>query len=296
MRSWLPTQASTEVSLRVTLDRDRLTNLLAPAATVGDEALLHVTSDGLAVRAVDDAHVRSMTATLDADACSQYAVTPGRLAVDPTALRAAITADETVSAGTDPVTLAYSTDDSTLSVSLSTVAHEQPVDPTPEERVPSLSEWPSGATLYHRADSLTEVCDYFAAIAEVVAVGYDASRNVFQIESVTEQVADDAPQPTGTYERTDAELPGETAAVTVRSTFDSELLRDLVAAAPGDARVQLDIADAHPLRLGWPSTHPDQRDDRQVEVSVLLAPREASARDDDAQRDAAAGTTNSDAQ
>lgn len=281
MWSWLPTQASTDVSLRVTLDRDRLADLLAPAAALGDAVVLGVASDGLAVRAADDAHTQSVTATLDADACSQYAVTPGRLAFDPTALRGALTADETVSAETAPVTLAYATDDSTLSVSLSTVTHEQPVDPTPEDRVPRVREWPGGATLHHRADSLIEVCDYFATIAEVVAVEYDSSQDTFRIEPVAAQAADDAPRRTGTYERAGDALPGETPAATVRAAFDSALLRDFVAAAPGDARVRLDIADAHPLRLKWASARPDRLGDPPVEVTAHLAPREVPARDED---------------
>ena len=281
MWSWLPTQASTDVSLRVTLDRSRLADLLAPAAAVGDAVVLGVTSDGLAVRAADDAHTRSVTATLDADACPEYTVTPGRLAFDPTALRAAITADATVSAETAPVTLAYATDDSTLSVSLPTVTHEQRVDPTPEAQVPRVREWPGGATLRHRAEPLAAVCDYFAAIAEVVAVEYDGSRNAFRIESVAEQPADDASRATGTYERPGDELPGETPAATVRAAFDSALLRDFVAAVPGDARVRLDIADAHPLRLKWTSARPDRLGDPPVEVTAHLAPREAPARDED---------------
>lgn len=280
MWSWLPTQASTDVSLRVTLDRFRLVDLLAPAAAVGDELVLQVASDGLAARAADDAHTRSVTATLDTDACPEYAVTPGRLAFDPTALRAAITADETVSTETAPVTLAYEPGDSTLSVSLPTVTHEQPVDPTPEAQVPRLREWPGGATLHHRAGPLAEVCDYFAAITEVVAVEYDGARNAFRIESVAAQSADDASRLTGAYERPGADLPGETPAATVRAAFDSALLRDFVAAAPRDARLRIDIADAHPLRVRWPSTRPDQRGDPPVEVTAHLAPREEPARDD----------------
>lgn len=281
MRSWLPTQASTDVSLRVTLDRYRLADLLAPATAIGDRATLHVTPDGLAVRAADDARIRSVTATLDADACSQYAVTPGRLTIDPTALRAAVTADAAVAAETEAVTLAYATGDPTLSVSLPTITHEEPVDLTQQSRIPQVTEWPGGATLHHRAESLTEVCDYFAAIAEVITVGYDGPRNAFRIESVAEGSADDAPQATGAYERSGAELPGEAAAATVRAAFDSALLRDLVAAAPGDARVRLEIADAHPLRLGWTVAAPDPRDDTPVEVTALLAPRELSPRDED---------------
>ena len=286
MRSWLPTRASTNVSLRVTLDRHRLVDLLTPVAAGGDEAVLHVTSDGLVARAADEAHVRSVTATLDADACSRYAVTPGRPALDPMALRAALAADATASAGTvwneaDPVTLAYATDDATLSVTLPTVTHEQRVDPTPEAQVPRVREWPGGATLRHRAEPLAAVCDYFAAIAEVVAVEYDGSRNAFRIESVAEQPADDASRATGTYERPGDELPGETPAATVRAAFDSALLRDFVAAVPGDARVRLDIADAHPLRLKWTSARPDRLGDPPVEVTAHLAPREAPARDED---------------
>ena len=279
MWSWLPTGASTDVSLRVTLDRSRLADLLAPATALGDAVVLQITSDELAARAVDDAHTRSVTATLDADACPQYAVTPGRLTFDPTALRAAITADETVSVENAPVTLAYDTGDSTLSVSLPTVTHEQPVDPTPEAQVPRVREWPGGATLRHRAEPLAEVCNYFAAIAEVVAVEYDGTRNVFRIERVAEQSADDASRATGTYERPGNEIPGETPAATVRTAFDSALLRDFVAAAPGDARLRLDIADAHPLRLRWSSTRPDHRGDPPVEVTAHLAPREVPGRD-----------------
>ncbi|ELZ41683.1 hypothetical protein C463_12172 [Halorubrum californiense DSM 19288] len=280
MWSWLPTQASADVSLRVTLDRSRLADLLAPAAAVGDEIVIQVTSDTLAVRAADDAHTRSVTATLDADTCSQYAVTPGRLAFDPTALRAAITADEAVSAESDPVTLAYATSDSTLSVSLPTVTHEQPVDPTPETQVPQLREWPGGATLHHRAEPLAEVCDYFAAIAEAVAVEYDGSRNAFRIKSAAAESPNDASQSTGAYERSGADLPGEAPAATVRAEFDSALLRDFVAAAPRHARLRIDIADAHPLRLGWPSARPDRRVAPPVEVTAHLAPREVPARDD----------------
>ena len=101
MRSWLPTQASTDFSLRVTLDRRRLAALLAPLAAVGDTATLRVTPDELAVRAADDARVQAVTTRLDADACHQYAVTPGQLTFDPTTLRAALTADAATSAETD---------------------------------------------------------------------------------------------------------------------------------------------------------------------------------------------------
>ena len=76
MRSWLSTQASTDVSLQVTLDRHRLADLLAPMTTVGDEAILRVTPHEIVVRVADDSHVRSVTTTLDADACSKYAITP----------------------------------------------------------------------------------------------------------------------------------------------------------------------------------------------------------------------------
>jgi hypothetical protein len=280
MWSWLPTRASTDTSLRITLDRSRLADLLAPAAAVAGEVLICVTPDALTVRAADDARTRSVTATLDADACSQYAVTPGRLAVDLPPLRAAVAADATVSAETDPVTLAYATDDSTLSVSLPTVSHEASADPAPPDRVPR-PEWPGGATLHHRADSLFEVCEYFATIAAAVAVEYDGSRDAFRIEPVATRSADDGPSTTGTYERAGDALPGETPAATVRAAFDSALLRDAVAAAPGDARLRLDIADAHPLRLGWTRTRPDRRDDFPVEVTAHLAPREVPARDED---------------
>ena len=286
MWPWLPTRASTDVFLRVTLDRGSFADLAAPAAALGDPVVLRIASDGLAVRAADDARTRSVTATLDADGCSEYAVTPGRLAFDPTALRAANAPAETVSADGGPVTLAYATGDPSLSVSLPTVTHEQPVDPTPEAQVLRPSDRPGGATLHHPADSLIEVRDYLASTAEVVAVEYDGPRNVFRIERAAAQAVDDATQGTTTYERTGDELPGETPAATVRAAFDSALLRDFVAAALGDARLRLDIADAHPLRLGWTIPRPGREDDPPAEVIAHLAPREGPARDeDDAERD-----------
>lgn len=287
MRSWLPARSSTDVSLRVTLPRRRLADLLAPTAAIGDTAALHVTPDGLAVRAADDARVRSVTATLDADACSQYSVTPGEVTFDPTALRAALAADATPSAPTDPITLAYATDDPTLSVSLPNITHEQPVDPTHRSHIPRLTEWPGGATIHHGAQALTDVCDYFAAIATVITVGYDGPRNVFRMESAAKWPADGATSTdgamstaaTGAYERSGADLPGETAAATVRTTVDGGLLREIVATAPDDTRVRLDVADAHPLRLGWTTPSPDRPDDAPLEVTALLAPRDPPARD-----------------
>ena len=147
-----------------------------------------------------------------------------------------------------------------------------------------MTEWPDRAKLYHRAKTLAEVCAYFAAIAEVITVEYDGPQNAFRIESVTPQSDDDAPRPTGEYERSGAELPGETAAWTVQAVFDSALLRDLVAVAPGDARVRLDIADVHPLRLGWTALPSERSDDIPVETTALLAPRETPARDEDCLR------------
>ena len=140
-----------------------------------------------------------------------------------------------------------------------------------------MTEWPDGATLHHRAETLAAVCAYFAAIAEVIAIEYDELQDVFRIESVANKPGDNTPRATGTYERSGADLPGETAAATVRVAFDGALLRDVVATAPGDAHVRLDVADAHPLRLGWKSTSPD-RDDTPVEVTALLAPREPPVR------------------
>ncbi|MEZ3169681.1 hypothetical protein ABNG03_03380 [Halorubrum sp. RMP-47] len=166
-------------------------------------------------------------------------------------------------------------------MALSTLTQEQSVDPTPEDDVPLLNQWPGGATVHHRAKALTELCSYFAARTNVVTVEYDGSQNLFRIESVTAQSADDASAMTSTYERAGSELPGETAAVTVKSTFDSALLRDLTAAVPGDARVRLDIADAHPLRLAWTGSHTDNEVDTPVEITALLAPRETSVQDDD---------------
>ena len=246
---------------------------------VGDTATLCVTPDELAVRAADDARVRSVTTKLAAGDCLQYAVTPGQLTFDPTSLRAALTADGTASAETESITLTYASDDATLS--LPTLTHEQPVNPTRQSQTAQVTEWPDRATLYHRAETLAEVCAYFAAIAEVITVEYDGPQNAFRIESVTPQSDDDAPRPTGEYERSGAELPGETAAWTVQAVFDSALLRDLVAVAPGDARVRLDIADVHPLRLEWTAPPSERSDDIPVEVPALLAPREPPARDED---------------
>ena len=280
MRSWLPTQASTDLSLRVTLDRRRLAALLAPVAAVGDTATLRVTSDELVVRAADDARVRSVTTRLDADACHQYAVTPGQLTFDPTTLRAALTADATASAETEPITLAYGSGDETLSLSLPTLTHEQPVDPTRQSQTAQVTEWPDGATLCHRAETLTEVCAYFAAIAELITVEYDGPQNAFRIESATPQSDDDAPSATGAYEWNGTELPGETSVGTVQAAFDSTLLRDVVAMAPGNARVRLDIADVHPLRLRWTAPTSERSDDTPVETTALLAPRDPPDRDE----------------
>ena len=137
-----------------------------------------------------------------------------------------------------------------------------------------MTEWPDGATLHHRAETLAAVCAYFAAIAEVIAIEYDELQDVFRIESVTPQSDDGAPSATGTYERNGTDLPGETAVATVQAAFDSGLLRDIVAMAPGDARVRLDIADVHPLRLKWTATPSERSDDTPVEVTALLAPRD----------------------
>ena len=116
---------------------------------------------------------------------------------------------------------------------------------------------------------------------EVITVEYDKPQSAFRIESVTPQSDDDAPRPTGAYERSGTELPGETAAGTVQAAFDSALLRDIVAVAPGDTRVRLDIADAHPLRLGWTALPSERSDDTPIETTALLAPREPPARDED---------------
>ena len=93
---------------------------------VGDTATLRVTPDELAVRAADDACVRSVTTRLAAGDCLQYPVTPGQLTFDPTSLRAALTADGTASAEMESITLTYASDDATLS--LPTLTHEQPVN------------------------------------------------------------------------------------------------------------------------------------------------------------------------
>ena len=144
-----------------------------------------------------------------------------------------------------------------------------------------MTERPDRAKLYHRAKTLAEVCAYFAATAEAITVEYGGPQNAFRIESVTLQSDDDAPRTTGAYERSGTELPGETAARTVQAAFDSALLRDIVAVAPGDARVRLDIADAYRLRLGWTAPPFERSDDTPVETTALLAPREPPARDED---------------
>jgi len=220
-----------------------------------------------------------VTTRLAAGDCLQYAVTPGQLTFDPTSLRAALTADGTASAETESITLTYASDDATLS--LPTLTHEQPVNPTRQSQTAQVTAWPDGATLCHRAETLTEVCAYFAAIAEVITVEYDGPQNAFRIESTTPQSDDDAPSATGAYERNGTELPGETSVGTVQAAFDSTLLRDIVAVAPGDTRVRLDIADVHPLRLGWTALSSERSDDTPVETTALLAPREPPARDED---------------
>jgi len=95
---------------------------------VGDTATLRVTVDEFVVRAAADARVRSVTTKLAAGDCLQYAVTPGQLTFDPMSLRAALTAGGTASAEMESITLTCASDDATLS--LLTLTHEQPVNPT----------------------------------------------------------------------------------------------------------------------------------------------------------------------
>lgn len=272
MFSWLPTSSPPSVSFEVTLARQQLRNLLRPVIAITEEAVFNISAEELRVRGVDTERVQSISTAIAADACRQYTASDGTVELDVSTLWAALTADTVSTQATDPVRLAYSADEEMLTADLSVITHTQPANPDPEVTTPQPATWPAGATVYHRAGELADVCSYFTEVTDAVSISYEKSEDTFRIESHTSTGVDASPgEEAGVYERAGNDLPRTTTPATVQTTFGSELLATLLSITPDEALVELQIADEYPLRIQWTPVMSDS--DTAVKITALLAPR-----------------------
>lgn len=272
MFSWLPSRSPPPVSFEVTLARQQLRNLLRPATAITEQAVFDISSEELRVRGVDNERIQSISAAISADDCRQYTASNGTVEFEVSTLWAALTADAVSTPATDPVQLVYSPEEEMLTVDLSTITHEQPATPNPEVTTPRPDDWPAGATVYHQAGGLADVCSYFAEVTDAVSISYDKPEDTFRIESLTSTGSDKSThEETGVYERSSDDLPRTTTPAAVQATFGTHLLATLLSVTPKETLIQLQIVDGYPLRIQW---HPiPDSEDVSVEVTALLAPR-----------------------
>ncbi|WP_152420951.1 hypothetical protein [Halorubrum coriense] len=279
MRSWLSTESSQD-SFELTLSQQQLSNLISPLTAAAETAVLEVRNDELTVHAIDTKRVRAVTTTLPAASCHQYTGTPCQLAFDPTVMDAAMSGATASSPGSAEVTLSYPGDEGALSIVSQSITQTQPVEPDPEQALPTQTAWPESATVHHQSNTLAAVCEYFTTVTEMVSIAYDVSESAFRIESVPRSAEESTTETaTAVYERSATDLPGETTAVSASATFYTSVLHEAVATIPENIRVSIDIVPDHPLRLRWvPSATAQTEVD--VEAATLIAPCDVTAEEE----------------
>jgi proliferating cell nuclear antigen len=233
--------------------------LQATLGSVGvlvDECKIHLTEDGLEIRAVDPANVGMVDMTLDAAAFESYETDGGLIGVNLVRLQ-----DIAAMADTDQL-IHLQLDEETRKLHISIDGLEYTlalIDPESIREEPDLPDLDLPATIVIEGRDIDRAVTAADMVSDHIELGVDEDDAVFYVSA--EGDTDDVHLELDGEDLIDL-VPGEAA-----SLFSLDYLKDMNKAIPSDAEVTVELGEEFPVKLHYDIAQGQGR------VTYMLAPR-----------------------
>jgi len=242
---------------KATVGADTFSAFIEPVSALVSECKIHLTEDGLDIRAVCAANVAMVDVSLDAGAFESYDADGGTLGVDLERLE-----DVLGMADSDDL-VAFELDDETRKLHIEIDGLEYTlalIDPDSIRQEPDIPDLDLPATYVfegRRLDRAVTVADLVSDHIRIEGVAADTL--AFSADGDTDDAEDRLVQ--------DDLLSGRLDGEAVASLFSLDYLKDMKKAVPSDADVSLLLGDEMPIKMRY------SKSDGDVSVLNLLAPR-----------------------
>jgi proliferating cell nuclear antigen len=246
---------------------DTLQSTLSSVGVLVDECKIHLTDDGLEIRAVDPANVGMVDCSLSAAAFESYETDGGVIGVN--LVRLQDIADMADSAQLVELEL----DEETRKLRIAVEGLEYTlalIDPESIREEPDLPDLDLPATIVVEGRDIDRAVTAADMVSDHIELGVDAEREVFYV-AVDVELFLAGVDAEGDTDDVHLELTPEDlidlVAGEANSLFSLDYLKDMNRAIPADAEVTLELGEEFPVKLHFDVA------EAQGAVTYMLAPR-----------------------
>jgi proliferating cell nuclear antigen len=235
---------------------DTLRATLDSVSVLVDECKIHLTEDGIEVRAVDPANVGMVDLTLDAAAFESYETDGGTIGVNLSRL------EEFASMADSDQLIHLELDEKTRKLKIQIDGLEGTlalIDPDSIRQEPDLPDLDLSSLIVLEGRDIDRAVKAADMVSDHIALGVDEDREVFYVDA--EGDTDDVHFELGRADLIDLQ------AGDAHSLFSLDYLKDMNKAIPKDAEVEMELGEEFPVKM-----HFDIAEGK-GNVTYMLAPR-----------------------
>jgi proliferating cell nuclear antigen len=235
---------------------DTLRATLDSVSVLVDECKIHLTEDGIEIRAVDPANVGMVDLTLDAAAFESYETDGGTIGVNLSRL------EEFASMADSDQLIHLELDEKTRKLKIQIDGLEGTlalIDPDSIRQEPDLPDLDLSSLIVLEGRDIDRAVKAADMVSDHIALGVDEDREVFYVDA--EGDTDDVHFELGRADLIDLQ------AGDAHSLFSLDYLKDMNKAIPKDAEVEMELGEEFPVKM-----HFDIAEGK-GNVTYMLAPR-----------------------
>jgi proliferating cell nuclear antigen len=235
---------------------DTLRATLDSVSVLVDECKIHLTDDGIEIRAVDPANVGMVDLTLGVDAFESYETDGGTIGVNLSRL------EEFASMADAGQLIHLELDEETRKLHVQIDGLEGTlalIDPDSIRQEPDLPDLDLAATIHLEGKDIGRAVKAADMVSDHIALGVDADAEMFYVDA--EGDTDDVHFELGRDDLIDLE------AGDAHSLFSLDYLKDMNKAIPKDAQIRMELGEEFPVKM-----HFDIAEGK-GNVTYMLAPR-----------------------
>jgi proliferating cell nuclear antigen len=236
------------------IESEKLRNTLEAVSSIVDEAKIHLSPDGMSIRAVDPANVAMLTLNLKSSAFEEFTATEGELGVDLNRLNDILSMAER----TEPVELELDEESHKLMVRMSGLTYKIALlDPASIRKEPKVPELDLPAKIVLSGNELRRAVKAAEKVSDHMSMGVDGDIFYLEAEGDSDRMRLDILK--------DQLISLEPA--DARSLFSLEYLSDMIKSAGKANEVTIELGKDFPVKISF------QIAEGNGDVGYLLAPR-----------------------
>jgi proliferating cell nuclear antigen len=235
---------------------DTLRATLDSVSVLVDECKIHLTDEGIEIRAVDPANVGMVDLRLDVTAFESYETDGGTIGVNLSRL------EEFAGMADSGQLIELELDEETRKLHIQIDGLEGTlalIDPDSIRQEPDLPDLDLPANIVLEGKDIDRAVTAADMVSDHIALGVDASEEVFYVDA--EGDTDDVHFELGRSDLIDI-VPGE-----AHSLFSLDYLQDMNKAIPKDAEIEMELGEEFPVKMHFDIAEGEGR------VTYMLAPR-----------------------